>query len=62
MVKVDLDRVNGAKSINYHHWSSDSPAVITVLQLGLRPTRPAKAESDAKAMFDVLTVVSQRAR
>jgi len=54
--------VNGAKSINYHHWSSDSPAVITVLQLGLRPTRPAKAESDAKAMFDVLTVVSQRAR
>lgn len=62
VVKVDLDRVNGAKSINYHHWSSDSPAVITVLQLGLRPTRPAKAESDAKAMFDVLTVVSQRAR
>jgi hypothetical protein len=62
VVKVDIDRVNGAKSINFHHWSSDSPGVITVLQLGLRPSRSAKVESDAKAMFDSLTVVSQRAQ
>jgi len=62
VVKVDLDRVNGAKSINFYHWSSDAPGVISVLQLGLRPTRSAEAESDAKGMFDSLAVVSKKAR
>lgn len=62
VVRVEIDRVNGAKSINFHHWSSEAPGVISVLQLGLRPTRSAKAESDARAMFDSLAVVSEKAR
>ncbi len=62
VVRVEVDRVNGAKSINFHHWSSEAPGIISVLQLGLRPTRSAKVESDARAMFDSLAVVSQKAR
>jgi len=62
VVRVEVDRVNGAKSINFHHWSSDAPGIISVLQLGLRPTRSTKAESDAKGMFDSLAVVSEKAR
>jgi len=60
VVKVDIDRVNGAKSVNFHHWSSDYPDVITVLQLGLRPGRNAKIESEANTMFDSLSVVSNK--
>lgn len=62
VVKVDIDRVNGARSVNFHHWSPESPGVITVLQLGLRPSRSAKVGSDAKVMFDSITVVSERAQ
>jgi len=59
VVRVEVDRVNGAKAINFHHWSSEAPGVISLLQLGLRPTRSAKSESDAKAMFDSLTVKAE---
>lgn len=60
VVKVDMDRVNGAKSVNFYHWSSDSPGVMSMLQLGLLPRRNAKAESDAKEMLDSLTVTTER--